>query len=545
MLGVRCSVFDVFLFCIGRPPAAAAGLNTEYSLVLRLAAAFALLLVAGCRPAWPEKAADAGRPPSLYPDYTELVIPANIAPLNFIVREQGVRFSARLAGDRGRALTLSSRNGKIRFPAGPWRELLEQNRGAALRLDVAAQDPDGAWHRFQTVTNRIASEDLDRYLVYRLIPPMDHLWKRIGIYQRDLSGFDVRPVIENQSFSVDRNGCVNCHSFRMNRTDRMSFQIRSASFGKPMMVARDGVVSKVDTTAAGFSKGPAGYHSWHPDGRRIAFSVNKVSPFEHTRGEHRDVWDNDSDLAVYLVASNLVVSVPDLSDPARRETWPAWSADGRHLYFCSAPQVPFERFLDVRYDLMRIPYDPLTGAWGEREVLAAAADTEMSAAQPRASPDGRWLLFSLSDHGSFPIFQPSCDLYLLDLTNGLLRCLDINSEWSDSWHCWSSNGRWIAFSSKREGGVLARVYFSYFDPDGREHKPFVMPQEDPAFYESLTLTFNVPELVTAPVPVRPAQWGRAIAAKEPVLKPGFAGKKGGESQAPPSNLEPWQPASGR
>lgn len=290
-----------------------------------------------------------------------------------------------------------------------------------------------------------------------------------------------------------------------------------------MVVVRDGVVSKVDTTASGFSKSPASYEAWHPDGRHIAFSANQVSPLEHTVGEHRDVWDSDSDLAVYDVDSNQVSTTHDISDPDRRETWPSWSADGRYLYFCSAPQLPLTRFFDVKYDLMRIPYDPVSGKWGSREVLVGAADSGLSAAQPRESPDGRWLLFSLSHHGNFPIFQPTSDLYLLDLKTGARRRLNINSDWSDSWHCWSSNGRWIAFASKRDGGVLARIYFSYFDRNGTEHKPFVLPQQDPSFYESCTLTYNVPELIIDPVPITPAELGRAISTKS-ALKPGLTAK---------------------
>ena len=105
---------------------------------------------------------------------------------------------------------------------------------------------------------------------------------RMGIYQRDLEAFSERPVIENQNFSVGWDGCMNCHSFRRNRPDRMSLQIRSASVGRPMVVIKDGVPQTVDTAASGFSKSPAAYQAWHPDGRHIAYSVNKVMPLEHT-----------------------------------------------------------------------------------------------------------------------------------------------------------------------------------------------------------------------------------------------------------------------
>jgi Tol biopolymer transport system component len=66
----------------------------------------------------------------------------------------------------------------------------------------------------------------------------------------------------------------------------------------------------------------------------------------------------------------------------------------------------------------------------------------------------------LSHHGNFPAFQPTSDLYVIDLKSGARQPLTaVNSIWSDSWPRWSSNGRWIAFASKREGGVLARIYF--------------------------------------------------------------------------------------
>jgi len=524
-------------------------LYMECSRLLVPAETVAVLLLAflltGCRPEWPDSAMDAGRPPKLYPDYAGIVIPPNIAPMNFAVREPADSVVVRLSGQHGTPLVVSGWRGSIRIPPRQWRVLLEENRGSELLVEIAVRDASSTWHRFQTVTNRVAAESVDRYVVYRLLPPIDHLWRKMGIYQRDLETFRERAVLENQSFSYDRNGCLNCHSFSANSTARMSLQIRSKSFGKPMVVVRDGTATRVDTTASGFSKMAAAYHSWHPDGQRIAFSVNKVSPFEHTVGEHRDVWDNDSDLAVYLLDRDEITTTPAIADPARRETWPSWSADGKSLYFCSAPQIPFERFYDVKYDLMRIPYEPSTGEWGRPEMLVSSTNSGLSAAQPRESPDGRWLLFSLSPHGNFPIYQPGSDLYLLDRRTGTLQPLDINSEWSDSWHCWSGNGRWIVFASKRDGGVLARPYFSYFDTNGVTHKPFVMPQEDPAFYESLALTYNVPELVAEEIPVSPARLGRAICSTNVTLHPAFTGRKGEGSGAPESGLEEWRPAGGR
>ena len=482
----------------------------------------ALLVLSACQARRPERAQPVSRRPVLYPDYGETVIAPNIAPLNFEIKEPGVRFVARIAGERGGSVEVSSRDGRIAWPARAWKQLIAHNRGAAVWVTITVQDKDRSCRRFDAVRIDIAKEDVDRYVVYRFIPPMDHFWVNMGIYQRDLEGFSERPLIENQNFSVGWDGCVNCHSFRRNQPDRTSLQIRSARFGRPMVVIKDGVPRTVDTAASGFSKSPAAYQAWHPDGRHIAYSVNRVMPLEHTIGEHRDVWDEDSDLAVYDTDANQVSTTHDIADPDRRETWPSWSADGRTLYFCSAPQLPWTQMQEVKYDLMRISYDATAGTWGRRETALSAADSGMSAAQPRESPDGRWLLLTLSHHGNFPIYQWTSDQYVIDLKSGELKPLTaVNSRWSDSWHCWSSNGRWIAFASKREGGVLARIYFGYFDRNGQAHKPFVMPQEDPSFYESCTWTYNVPELIVEPVPVTPSRLGRAIAGKAALPPPSF------------------------
>jgi len=70
------------------------------------------------------------------------------------------------------------------------------------------------------------------------------------------------------------------------------------------------------------------------------------------------------------------------------------------------------------------------------------------------SPDGRYILFCKSGHGNLTIWQPESDLYLLDLKTGIVSKPDINSNKSESFHTWSSTGRWIVFSSRRDDGLL-------------------------------------------------------------------------------------------
>ncbi len=299
---------------------------------------------------------------------------------------------------------------------------------------------------------------------------------------------------------------MNCHSFLNNSPGDMLFHMRSGDAAGTMLV-RDGSVVKVNTNTA-FNR-PGAYPSWHPSGRLIAFSVNKLTQFFHGSGEVRDVLDWASDLILYRIASNTVSSHPKIADLGRMETFPAWSADGRFLYFCSAPnpdrfrtkegRVAFDK---IQYDLMRIGYDIETDTWGDLETVLTSAETGLSVLMPRPSPDGRFLLFCTAKYGSFPVFRPESDLYLMDLRTGKYRKPGINSDRADTFHSWSKNGRWFVFSSKRIDGLCARPYFCHVDENGEVSKPFVMPQKDPAFYRTFLKTYNVPELVDGPVTVR-------------------------------------------
>ena len=168
-------------------------------------------------------------------------------------------------------------------------------------------------------------------------------------------------------------------------------------------------------------------------------------------------------------------------------------------------------FQTIRYDLMRISYDADTGQWGELETLLAAGELNRTLLEPRLSPDGQFLLFTTAAYGNFPVWYESSDLYMLDLRTRDYWRLKANSDHADTWHSWSSNSRWIVFASKRRDGVMfARLYLSYIDENGRSHKPVLLPQKNPAFYDSFPRTYNVPEFATGPVRFDEKQLARTV-----------------------------------
>ena len=137
----------------------------------------------------------------------------------------------------------------------------------------------------------------------------------------------------------------------------------------------------------------------------------------------------------------------------------------------------------------------------------------------KLSPDNRFCLFCMQNYGAYPHTQVSSDLYLMDVATRQYRKLPINSEYNESWHSWSKNGRWILFSSKRGGGIFTRLYISYIDSAGNTRKPFLLPQRNPAFYDSFIKCYNVPEFATAPVRFSERRLLKAIRSRHTVTVP--------------------------
>ncbi|MGO8700845.1 MAG: TolB family protein [Limisphaerales bacterium] len=467
-----------------------------------------LVLASACAVFAQADGIQAGRAPKLYPDYAGIVLPPNIAPLNFKVEEPGASYRAEFRSTAGKPITVNSRDQSIRIPLGAWKGLVRANPGQLLYCDVSVRDEQGRWNHFTTITNLIAREEIDSYLVYRLLKPLYSVYKNIGIYQRDLESFSERPVLENK---YTDGGCLNCHTFLNHRPDTFTLHTRGSPTNNPMLLVLSNEVFRVDKTM--------GYMSWHPSGRLMAFSANKFSLFYHTHGETRDVFDAQSNLGIYRLDSNSIVLPPAISLPDKNETWPGWSPDGKYLYYCSGPRLPNNEFREVHYDLMRISYDIEQDRWGEPEMLLSAQESGGSASEPKVSPDNRYVLFCRAKYGNFPIYQANSDLYILDLQTRQIRRLNINSDRADTWHCWSASGRWIVFSSKRLDGLFARPFFSYFDSGGEFCKPFVLPQEDPAYYESYLKTFNVPELILGPITVKESTLSQAALKPAKILHP--------------------------
>jgi hypothetical protein len=477
--------------------------NNTYNSFRWLCVLSGLIYIAGCSNSRDEENAQSiNRLPHIQPDYSGITLPCNIAPINFSIKEIGLDYDVRIQSHHGTPIRIQNTTGNIKIDEEDWKQLLVQNIGEDLTIDISIKNQSGQWSRFGAIRNHIAQEPLDGYLTYRKFKPIFNTYATMGIFQRCLENFDVKPILLNR---LTNNGCMNCHNFWQNGTDRWLLHLRGGS-GTAMLLTIDGQVRKIDTKTK--FNGPVAYPAWHPSGTMIAFSVSNLILFYHETGECRDVLDKKSDIVLYDIQTNTITTTPQISNPYRYEIWPAWSPDGKYLYFCSAPQpeTPVDpsshsdfAYDKIKYDLMRVAYDPAAHTWGKLETVISASDIGLSITEPRVSPDGRFVLFTAAEYSQFPIYLRSADLYLLDVKTNKWKKLEINSDRADSFHSWSSNGRWCVFSTKRMDGLMTTPFFSHIDSLGNTSKPFVLPQEDPLFYETNLEVFNVPELTKEPV----------------------------------------------
>lgn len=509
--------------------------------ILSFAFIFAAILLTACKPeaVVPAQSTAVKEPISIFPDYTSVVIPPNIAPLNFMAKNQGEEFVARYATRDGKreVVAAAAADGKLMFDSVAWRSLLTEARGSDIVLSLYSLR-DNNWVKHPDATLTVAKEEIDPFLTYRLIEPSYELYRQLGLYQRNVTNFEEVPIYENNSeFENENNHCINCHATQnYGATHRTLFHVRGEHGGT--VFAHDGKAErfnmKCDSTL-----GNAVYPAWHPTEPWIVFSSNKTGQaFYMMQKDKIEVIDYGSDLIFYDVENNKISNV--LKTPVEMETFPTWAPDGKTLYYCSAyvpelAQVPdtamanpkntaasdtiVKNFNKVHYNLMALDFDHDTRTFSAPRLVLDCKAHGGSATVPRVSPDGRWLLFTIGEFGQFHIWHANSDLWVIDLQaadpGATARKLEkANSDNVDSFHNWSSNGRWIVVSSRRDDGSYTRPYIAYFDAEGHDHKAFLLPQADPEQNLMRMKSYNVPEFSRSAVNVTPEQFREAIYADD-------------------------------
>jgi hypothetical protein len=438
---------------------------------------------------------ETGQSLGIFPDYAGCTIPPNIAPLNFSLSD--TYEEARVLFTFGSNVwEVKAGSKQFTFPASRWKKMLEASAGKTIEVKIK-EKKNGRWIGYAPFTFQVASEPADPYIAYRLIEPGYELWNAMGIYQRDLETYAQFPIMENK---MTENNCMNCHSFCMQNPEKMLFHMRG-SLGSTLLI-QGGEIEKLNTKTEQTMSALV-YPSWHPSGRFVAFSVNDTKQAFHMNDRNRvEVYDDKSDVVVYDVERHEIITAPALFSDAWMETFPTFSPDGKTLYFCSAETrfLPDE-FTRVKYNLCSLSFDPETRTFGQVvDTLFNAKENDGSISFPRVSPDGKYLMYTKASYGNFSIWHKDADLYMINLRSGEHYPLDnVNSHEVESYHSWSSNSRWVVFSSRRSDGLYTRLYITYINDEGQAEKPFLVPQKDVTFYHAFMKSYNIPEFITGKV----------------------------------------------
>lgn len=541
--------------------------NANFKIRIVIFVAIASQLLLACTAKVPTTYTEADDFPAIYPDYLGVTVPANIAPLHFHIDHDSLAsdFVTRFTAG---AETWVIGGENVRPGLKKWHKMVASALAAESKINIEVfMKQAGQWQRRKPFEIIVSSDSIDPYISYRLISPSYVTYEDLTINQRCLETFDESLIYGNMINSDEANGqCINCHHAQWYNPNRVQFHVRQHLGGT--VIAYDGKLQKINLkTDSTISAGV--YPTWHPAKPWIVYSTNNTGQSFHTRDPQKiEVQDTKSNLIFYDLETNTVT--PITRDTTNLDCFPFWSPDGKYIYYVSAHwerrdtiNLDFEliqNYKEVQYNLYRIPFYEQTRTFGQRELIYDAVARNRSITLPRVSPDGRWLMFTQGQFGVFHIWHNDADLFLMDLAqaqpveptpvisydrhrlsddllppnaNNLQREIiadslreeqglrtplpshirnisELNSPSVESWHCWSSNGCWVIFSSRRDDGNFTRPFIAHHDGNGHFSRPFELPQDNPQYHRQFMRSYNIPEFLSGPVTIRPQEFAKVI-----------------------------------
>ncbi|MGL5705091.1 MAG: TolB family protein [Tannerellaceae bacterium] len=419
----------------------------------------------------------------IFPDYTNVTIPSNMAPLNFLIEGRPHHVSAKIHYKSDSIIKKGK--DRILFNTAEWTHLIHSAGHDTIHIKLFA-NWENEWIEFPSFYWHVDMETIDPFVTYRVIEPGYASTNGMKICTRNISNFKEHLLIDNTQAGI---GCINCHSFCSTDESKMLFHARQENGGT--FFKNGDTIRKIDTKA-GKMKTSGGYPSWHPSGDYVAFSVNQARQDFYSGDTPIKVYDLSSDIVIYDIKNNRSFTNSLLMNDSTHQNYPIFSPHSGHLYFCTAPIGEDA----LKLSLCRITIDPQSNQFGTKvDTLINAQQTNKSIVHPKISPCGNKLVYTEIDNGSFSNYDKTANLRMLTLHDCIVHPLEeINSPETDSYHTWSSNSKWLVFSSRRLDGVFTRIWVTQINDKGESSKPFLLPQENPEFYRSFTKSYNVPEL---------------------------------------------------
>lgn len=398
-----------------------------------------------------------------------------------------------------------------------------------------------------SVTITTSTDPVGAPVFYRDVPLMIPPPSEKGVIQPlpqsaiPLIKWKLRNIGDEQSHTVmqDLPTCANCHSFSRDgktlgmdvdgpRNDKGLYALVPIS--KQMTISNEKVIrwSSFQENLKSDAMGPAvkrfGIMSQvSPDGRYVVTSIDPPKLGTSHDNEYRGFAAGLSNrlfnanyknvafsqvffptrgiLAWYDREAKKLRPLPGADDPNFVQACAFWSPDGKYLIFSRAraqdpypPNAPKPEYANdprepqIQYDLYRIPFNE--GRGGKAEPILGASQNGMSNNFPKVSPDGKWIVFVENKTG-LPM-RPDSNLYIVPFAGGKARKMRCNLSLMNSWHTFSPNGRWLAFSSKARG-PYTQLMLTHIDAQGND-SPAILVENTTAANRAV----NIPEFANIP-----------------------------------------------
>ena len=205
-----------------------------------------ILLLASCAQTH-ENAEQVDHLPNMYPDYADVTIPVNIAPLNFEIRDKNLTniettltIEGADANDAANTLTATSNSQNLKFDMDDWKAFLQKAVGKNIKVQIYSKSNEGEWTAFKPFTWQVVGDSLDAYLTYRLIEPDYEVWNKIQIKQRCIENWQEKILADH---NLQENRCMNCHAFGNQDSNLSMVYIRGEGGGA--ILNRNGKLRKL------------------------------------------------------------------------------------------------------------------------------------------------------------------------------------------------------------------------------------------------------------------------------------------------------------
>ena len=233
-------------------------------------------MLAACGHQIPANYWESDKLPNIYPDYTNVTVPINMAPLTFQIDGKVDEVVARLTvGDQ----EMICGGDKIQPDADDWRQLAEAAQGKDIQVEVYVKD-NGNWTRYKPFSIYVSPDSIDAYISYRLIPPSYVTYEELTINQRCLENYDESIIYDNLLCSEGAKGqCINCHNYQQYNPERMQFHARQNMGGT--VIAYDGSIKKINMRNDSILSAGV-YPTWHPWLPLIVYSTNLTGQIFHS-----------------------------------------------------------------------------------------------------------------------------------------------------------------------------------------------------------------------------------------------------------------------